>query len=118
LAAEHLQDVWKRTLSPGTQLRLKRLAETPAQEFEMPDALWVNIVYDFLVAYHARSVNRMHLVGALVPLYLGWAASYVAKMAKLTDQQAESQVAALADTFETEKPYLMSHWRWPDRFTS
>jgi trehalose synthase len=116
LAAGHLQDVWSRTLSPGTQLRLKRLVEMPADRFAMPDTLWVNIVYDFLVAYHARSVNRMHLAGALVPLYLGWAASYLSRMAELTDEQAEAQVAALAAAFESEKPYLMSRWRWPDRF--
>jgi trehalose synthase len=116
LAAGHLQDVWSRTLSPGTQLRLKRLAEMPADQFAMADDLWVNIVYDFLVAYHARSVNQMHLAGALVPLYMGWAASYVRKMAELTDEQTEAQVDALAVTFETEKPYLMSRWRWPDRF--
>ena len=115
-AAGELQDIWSRTLSPGSQLRLKRLAELPAEQFAMPDALWVNIVYDFLVAYHARSVNRMHLAGALVPLYLGWAASYVRRMCELSDEQAEAQVDALAATFETEKPYLMSRWRWPDRF--
>jgi hypothetical protein len=117
LAAGQLQDIWSRTLSPGTQFRLKRLAELPAEQFAMPDLLWVNIVYDFLVAYHARSVSRVHLAGALVPLYLGWAASYVKKMAQLTDEQAEAQVEALAATFETEKPYLMSRWRWPDRFS-
>ncbi|MGC2208504.1 MAG: maltose alpha-D-glucosyltransferase [Candidatus Korobacteraceae bacterium] len=116
LAVGQLQDVWSRTLSPGTQLRLKRLVELPAEQFEMPDALWVNIVYDFLVAYHTRSVSRMHLAGALVPLYLGWAASYVKRMAELSDEQAEAQVEALAARFETEKPYLMSRWRWPDRF--
>jgi hypothetical protein len=116
LAAGQLQDVWSRTLSPGTQLRLKRLAEMPADQFAMADDLWVNIVYDFLVAYHARSVNQMHLAGALVPLYMGWAASYVRRMAELTDEQTEAQVDALAATFETEKPYLMSRWRWPDRF--
>ena len=116
LAAGQLQDIWSRTLSPGTQLRLKRLAALPADQFAMPDALWVNIVYDFLVAYHARSVNRMHLAGALVPLYMGWAASYVKRIAELSDEQAEAQVGALAASFETEKPYLMSRWRWPDRF--
>jgi len=116
LAASQLQDVWSRTLSPGTQLQLKRLVEIPADQFTMPDTLWVNIVYDFLVAYHLRSLNHMHLAGALVPLYLGWVASYLVKMAALTDEQAEEQVTALAAAFETEKPYLISRWRWPDRF--
>jgi len=117
LAAENLQDVWSRTMSTGTRLRLKRLGEMPAAQFSMPDSLWVSIVYDFLVAYHVRSVNRSHLFGAFVPLYLGWAASYVRKMRGLTEEQGELQVNSLASTFEAEKPYLMSRWRWPDRFT-
>jgi len=115
-AAENLQDVWSRTMSPATQLKLKRLVEMPAAEFSMSDPLWVSIVYDFLVAYHVRTVNRAHLFGAFVPLYFGWAASYVLKMRALTDEQAESQVEMLAATFEAQKPYLMSRWRWPDRF--
>jgi maltose alpha-D-glucosyltransferase / alpha-amylase len=116
LAAEHLQDIWSRAMSPGTQLRLKRLVEMPAGQIAMPDSLWVNIVYDFLVSYHMRSVNPAHLFGALVPLYLGWAASYVLKMRGLTDEQGEAEAESLAATFEKEKPYLMSRWRWPDRF--
>jgi hypothetical protein len=117
LAAEHLQDVWSRAMAPGTQLRLQRLTEMPADEFAMADGLWVNIVYDFLVAYHVRSVSRQHLIGAFVPLYLGWAASHVKRMAGLTDDQAEAQTVALTAAFETQKSYLMSRWRWPDRFS-
>jgi len=83
----------------------------------MADGLWVKIVYDFMVAYHVRSVSRQHLIGAFVPLYLGWAASHVKQMAGLTDEQAGAQAGALATTFETQKSYLMSRWRWPDRFS-
>ena len=104
-------------MAPGTQLGLQRLTEMPAEEFAVADALWVNIVYDFLVAYHVRSVSRQHLIGAFVPLYLGWAASHVKQMAGLTNDQAEAHGAALAAVFETQKSYLMSRWRWPDRFS-
>ncbi len=117
LGAEHLQDIWSRAMSPGTRLRLKRMVELPGGQAQMPDSLWVNIVYDFLVAYHTRSVNRGHLFGALVPLYLGWAASYVMEVRGLTEAQSEARLESLTATFEAEKTYLMSHWRWPDRFT-
>ena len=117
LAAGNLQDVWSRAMSPGTQLQLQRLVEMPKEEFAMADGLWVKIVYDFMVAYHVRSVSRQHLIGAFVPLYLGWAASHVKQMAGLTDEQAGAQAGALATTFETQKSYLMSRWRWPDRFS-
>jgi hypothetical protein len=64
-------------MAPGTLLAIKRLSELPPAQFRMADSLWVRIVWDFLAAYRSRSVNRNHIFGALVPLYLGWAASYV-----------------------------------------
>ena len=83
----------------------------------MSDALWVRIVWDFLAAYRSRSVNRNHIFGALVPLYLGWAASYVTQVSTLSEAEVEQRIVALALAFEADKPYLMARWRWPDRFT-
>jgi glucosylglycerate synthase len=31
--------------------------------------------------------------------------------------QAEDQIEELCMAYESEKPYLISRWRWPDRFT-
>jgi hypothetical protein len=30
--------------------------------------------------------------------------------------QVEARIEELCLRYETEKPYLMSRWRWPDRF--
>jgi hypothetical protein len=116
LAAANLQEIWSQVMSPGTLLGIKRLAELPAAEFTMADSLWVRIVWDFLLAYRGRGVNLNHIFGALVPLYLAWAASYISEVAKLSDAEAEVRIATLALAFETDKPYLMARWRWPDRF--
>ena len=48
-----------------------------AAAFRMPDSLWARIVYDFLLAYRLRTINRGHLLGALIPLYLAWVASHL-----------------------------------------
>ncbi len=117
LAAANLQEVWSQVMAPGTLLGIKRLAEVPAAEFKMADTLWVRILWDFLLAYRSRSLNRIHIFGALVPLYLAWAASHVTQVAGLSDAEAEEHIAALALAFDAEKPYLMARWRWPDRFT-
>jgi hypothetical protein len=117
LAAGNLHEIWAQVMAPGTLLGIKRLTELPAAEFRMADALWVRIVWDFLVAYRSRSVNRNHIFGALVPLYLGWAASNVLRTAALSDSETEEQIAALSLAFDADKPYLMARWRWPDRFT-
>ena len=117
LGVSNLQEVWSQTMAPGTLLGIKRLAESPPGEFKMSDALWVRIVWDFLAAYRSRSVNRNHIFGALVPLYLGWAASYVTQVSTLSEAEVEQRIVALALAFEADKPYLMARWRWPDRFT-
>jgi glucosylglycerate synthase len=80
----------------------------------MPDSLWARIVYDFLVAYRLRTINRGHLLGALTPLYLAWVASHLVQTAEHRDY--ERHIEAVASAFEADKPYLVSRWRWPDRF--
>ena len=116
LASSNLQDIWSQVMTPRTLLAVKRLAEAKGSHHSMPDALWVRIVYDFLAAFRARTVNRNHLLGALMPLYLGWAASYVLAVSADGEQTAERRVASLAAAFEADKPYLVARWRWPDRF--
>ena len=116
LAGSNLQDIWSQVMTPRTLLAVKRLAQAKGNEHSMPDALWVRVVYDFLAAYRARNVNRNHLLGALMPLYLGWAASYVLAISSHGEETAEQRIDALANAFEADKPYLVARWRWPDRF--
>ena len=116
LGVNNLRDVWSLILPPLTLLELKKLTRLTADEFQMPDALWARIVYDFSLAHRLRNIRRAHLFGALTPLYLGWAASYAVEINKRGMAAAEERVEQLARAYETEKPYLLSRWRWPDRF--
>ncbi|MGA3049764.1 MAG: hypothetical protein ABSD67_24385 [Terracidiphilus sp.] len=114
LAYANLQEIWSLVLPPNSLLGLKRLSATNAATFRMPDGLWVRIVFDFLLAYRLRTINRGHLLGALIPLYLAWVASHFNITASGT--APERHIEAVAATFEADKPYLVSRWRWPDRF--
>jgi hypothetical protein len=114
LAYTNLQEIWSLVLPPNSLLGLKRLSVTDAAAFRMPDSLWARIVFDFLVAYRLRTINRGHLLGALIPLYIAWVASHVNITASGTDP--ERHIEAIAAAFEADKPYLVSRWRWPDRF--
>ncbi len=105
----NLHEIWSLVLPPHTLLGLKRLSVAPPETFALPDALWVRIVYDFVLAHRLRTLNRGHLLGSLTPLYLAWVASHIQAN---TPENAES----LAKAFEADKPYLVSRWRWPDRF--
>jgi glucosylglycerate synthase len=114
LAYTNLHEIWSLVLPPNSLLGLKRLSLLPAESFNMPDALWARIVYDFILAYRLRTINRGHLLGALTPLYLAWVASHLILVNNGTAPEAHIQ--KLAATFENDKPYLVSRWRWPDRF--
>lgn len=114
LAYTNLQSIWALVLSPNSLLDLKRLYSSDAATFHMPEALWARIVYDFLLAYRLRTINRGHLLGALVPLYLAWVASHINRTSAGVDP--EQHIEAVAAAFEQEKPYIVSRWRWPDRF--
>ena len=114
LAYTNLQEIWSLVLPPNSLLGLKRLSVTDAAAFRMPESLWARIVFDFLLAYRLRTINRGHLLGALIPLYLAWVASHFNITASGTGP--ERHIEAVAAAFEAEKPYLVSRWRWPDRF--
>lgn len=115
LATRNLEEIWRLILPPVTVLELKRLTRLDPAEFRMPDPLWVRVIYDFALGYRVRNISRVHLLGALTPLYLGWVASYAQEMANASVAEAEQRVEQLAQAFEENKPYLLARWRWPDR---
>ncbi len=114
LAYTNLHEIWSLVLPPNSLLGLKKLSLMSPETFRMPDNLWARIVYDFILAFRLRTINRGHLLGALTPLYLAWVASHLTLISSGTAPEKHSQDVALA--FEADKPYLVSRWRWPDRF--
>jgi hypothetical protein len=116
LANSNLQEIWSLVLPPNSLLALKRTSVLEASVFRMPENLWARIIYDFVVAYRLRTINRGHLLGALIPLYLAWVAGHLNVTASGTP--SERHIEAVATAFEADKPYLVARWRWPDRFNS
>lgn len=114
LAYNNLREIWGLVLPPNTLLGLKRLSSIDGAAFRMPETLWARIVFDFLIAYRMRTLNRGHLLGALIPLYLAWVAGHINTIAAGEDPERHIELHAAA--FEAEKPYLVARWRWPDRF--
>ena len=118
LAYINLHEIWSLVLPPNSLLGLKKLSLMPPASFRMPDNLWARIVFDFILAYRLRTINRGHLLGALTPLYLAWVASHLLLTSGSGPESMspEKHFEAIAAAFETDKPYLVSRWRWPDRF--
>lgn len=116
LGQQNLRDVWGMVLPPSALVELKRVARLPDADFRLADQLWARILYDFSLAFRTRIMSRDHLMGALAPLYLGWFGSLHAEMADSDPARLEDRLEQLCLQFEAEKPYLISRWRWPDRF--
>ena len=115
LAQDNLEEIWSLVLPPQSRLALKRLSQLPPDDFTLQPDLWARIVYDFTLAFHLRTLNRSHLLGAMTPLYLAWVASYLRTVAD-DPARAASAIEITASAFENEKSYIVSRWRWPDRF--
>jgi hypothetical protein len=116
LGFRNLQEIWGLLLPPKTLFELQRLARLVPEQFHMPDELWVRVIYDFSLGYRLRTISRDHLLRALTPLYLGWVASWAVEAEKMDARTAEHRIERLCAAFEAGKPYLVSRWRWPDRF--
>jgi hypothetical protein len=115
LAQDNLQEIWSLVLPPQTRLALKKLAQLSPDDFIMEPGLWARVVYDFTLAFHLRTLNRSHLLGAMTPIYLAWVASHLRIVAD-DEARAARAIEDTACAFETEKSYIVSRWRWPDRF--
>jgi hypothetical protein len=122
LGVRDLQEIWRLVLPPATLFELRQLSRLTPEQVSMPDELWARIIYDFALAHRLRTINRDHLLRSLTPLYLAWVFSYARELEAVqstaTDhqQEIEMRMERLALAFEAAKPYLVSRWRWPDRF--
>ena len=116
LGYQELRDIWSEMLPPMALVDLKQLAHAPIERFRLDDRLWARIVYDFAVAHRLHLVGRDHLLGSLTPLYLGWLSSFVLDTDHLEAAAVDARIERVSAGFEAEKRYLISRWRWPERF--
>jgi glycosyltransferase involved in cell wall biosynthesis len=115
LGYRELRDIWASVLPPRTIIELRKLADATADRFAFDDRLWATIIYDFAFGYSLRVMPRDHLLRSLTPLYNGWLASFAGALHGATVVEVENRVERLCLAFETEKRYLISRWRWPER---
>jgi hypothetical protein len=116
LGIRDLQEIWRLVLPPASLFEINKLSRLSPEQFHFPDELWVRIIYDFALAHRLRTINRDHLLRSLTPLYLGWVASYARELETADAIAVEQRLERLSLVYEEAKPYLVSRWRWPDRF--
>lgn len=116
LGYRNLMEIWGLVLPPATLLDLKKLTRLAPDQFRLPDELWAHIVYDFALGHRLRVISRDHLLRAMTPLYLAWVASYALEVQNAEPRAVEARLERLSAAYEAQKPYVLSRWRWPDRF--
>ncbi len=116
LGVRDLQEIWSLVLPPATLFELRKLSRLAPEHVTMPDELWARIVYDFALAHRLRTINRDHLLRSMTPLYLAWVVSYARELQAAGPAAIEQRIERLSLAYEAAKPYLISRWRWPDRF--
>jgi hypothetical protein len=116
LGYQNLQDIYRLVLPPSTMMELKHMSLNKVDTFHFDGKVWARIIYDFALAWRMRVMDRDHLLGALTPLYLGWVASWVRAVRNEGPKQVQDRIESLCMDYETQKGYLISRWRWPDRF--
>ena len=110
LGASELEPVFLSILSAETHGGIRQLAAAPEESFIYSAELWARTVYEFAAAYHKSVMDQDHIVQALVPLFRGRAFTFVTENSEASSKQVESNIEALCQTFESEKPYLLRMW--------
>ena len=110
LGVGQLGEILGRLLAPETWIGVQEIARLQDTAFRFPDDLWVRVVYDFAASYHHRTLNRDHLLQALLPLYRGRIFSFVADTERDTPEEVEGRLEKLSLAFERLKPYLIERW--------
>jgi len=110
LGASELEPVFLSILSPETHGGIRQLASTTEDNFVYSGELWTRTVYEFAAAYHKAVIDRDHIVQALVPLFRGRAFTFLTENQDASTEEFESNIEALCQTFESEKPYLLKLW--------
>jgi glucosylglycerate synthase len=110
LAVANLAEIWRTALSPKSVRSLQTTARARGRPFVFPDDIWAQVVYDFALAYHTRRIHRDHLLKSMIPVYLGWVASFVEENQDRSAEEADAAIETLCRTFEEMKPYLVNQW--------
>ena len=110
LGVKDLMEIWRKLLPDETVVWLESIGGLSDEAFSFPRDLWVRIVYDFATAYHKGMVHREHLLKSMIPLYLGWVASFVKESQESSVNEVEGKIESLCKTFEEMKPFLIERW--------
>jgi glucosylglycerate synthase len=105
-----LGQVLREILSASTLSELERIAGLGIGQFDYPAELWVRTVYEFVASYHKSTINRDHIIQALIPLYRGRSLTFLTENRDSSEEDIQRREESLCSDFERLKPYLLDVW--------
>ncbi|MBP6940351.1 MAG: glycosyltransferase [Syntrophorhabdaceae bacterium] len=110
LGIKELGIFWKEFMTKELYSFFTKLTGNKKKTFRIPDEIWVETVYSFILAAHKRIMNREHLLKSLTPLYIGRTASFVMETWDSDSGKVEEKVENLRLMFEEKKDFLIKRW--------
>lgn len=105
-----LAPILSELVSPATHAALREAALATGPALRLSDSLWATTVYEFAAAVHRHAMNREHAIQALMPIYLGRAASYFEEIASADEEQHQGRLKSLEAEFARLRPLLLQRW--------
>ncbi|NTW35218.1 MAG: glycosyltransferase [Syntrophobacteraceae bacterium] len=103
--------LWQAVFDQTVYHKLVEIRGLGLQHFSLPSQTWARILFDAAVAYRGMGeAERLDLLDALLPLYLGKVLTLVKKTERMSLQQAEEYVENECTVFEENKPHLVKRW--------
>jgi glycosyltransferase involved in cell wall biosynthesis len=110
LGVRELKDIWKEFLPQEIIAFFDKAEGLKKEEFNIPEEVWVEIIYGFSLAAHKKIMNREHLLKSLTPLYIGRTASFVIETWNSDAEEVEEKIERLCRVFEEKKTVLLGKW--------
>ena len=105
-----LEPVLRSILSSSSLSELQRITALGINEFDYPAELWAKTVFEFVGSYHKSTINRDHIIQALIPLYRGRSLTFLTENRNGSAENLQRREESLCADFERLKPYLLEVW--------
>ncbi|MEW6738612.1 MAG: glycosyltransferase [Nitrospirota bacterium] len=110
LGVKELMGIWKEFMPESIIKFLQRTEKISKKRFNIPDEIWVEVIYSFAIAAHKKLINKEHLLKSLTPLYIGRTASFVLETWESDAEEVEEKIENLCIVFENKKSLLIEKW--------
>jgi glycosyltransferase involved in cell wall biosynthesis len=111
-AVRDYDPVLRSALSPDTFAGVEAAAAADLRPalFDFPVQLWIDVVFDLMVAVNANEVDERDALDAMIGLYFARTASFVREAAADAQDEAEARIDSYPDLYLARKDVLRERW--------